>query len=571
MDTWLSALPWIEHHALSVLIFLPLVGALLLALPIFHPGHDEDGRRARAFGLIITLLTFLVSLGVLQEFRPDGGMQFQEQHAWMPALGISYVLGIDGISLVLILLTTLLMPIVVFASASVKRRTRGYLASMLLLETAMIGTLAALDLFLFYLFWEAMLAPMYLIIGIWGGAGRVHAALKFVLYTAVGSFLMLIGVLYLVWSGYAQTGHVSFLLSDLFQIKLAYREELWLFAAFALAFAIKVPLFPLHTWLPNAHVEAPTGGSVVLAAVLLKMGIYGLLRFAFPLFPRAAAAFAPYLALLAVVRIVYGALVAWAQSDMKKLVAYSSVSHLGYCVLGVAAGSVTALSGSVFQMLSHGFTTGALFLLVGVLYERRHTRAISEYGGLAAQMPVFAFCFLVFVLGSIALPLTTGFIGEFMVLAGSFKAFQLLTGIALAGVIVGAVYMLTLYLKTMYGELDETRNGGLPDLSWREATVLAPLLVLTIVLGVYPQPVLRHISPAAEGYLRVMQDRRDFLNSISSPSPSGDRESYPDGSVPVRGPARTAEGDVHGDVQVHVQGDVLGDASRRVRFDGGRS
>ena len=511
MLDWLKMLPWLHDHALSVLIFAPLAGAGLLALPAFGPERDLESRRARAFALMVTLLVFLLSLGILAGFDPAARHQYEETHPWMPMFGISYALGLDGIALALVMLTTLLMPIVVVASAAIKRRGRGYLACMLFLETAVLGSLLSLDLFLFYVFWEAMLAPMYFIIGIWGGERRVHAALKFVLYTVGGSFLMLIALFYLAWRFQQQTGEVSFLLERLLQTRLGAAEEIWLFAAFALAFGIKVPIFPLHTWLPDAHVEAPTGGSVVLAGILLKMGIFGFLRFAYPLFPRAALVCAPWLGLLAIIGIVYGALVAWAQTDIKKMIAYSSVSHLGYCVLGLAACSAAALSGAVFQMLSHGFTTGALFLIVGVLYERRHTREIGEYGGLASRMPLFAFCFLVFTLGSIALPLTTGFIGEFLILSGSYPRFPILTAAALLGVILGAVYMLTLYMRTMYGEIDGAKNGTLADLRAREVFTLAPLLVLVLALGVYPQPVLSRVTPAVTALVQKMAERRESL------------------------------------------------------------
>ena len=405
-----------------------------------------------------------------------------------------------------------LMPIIVIASPSVHERPRGYLANMLVLETAMLGTLAALDVFLFYVFWELMLAPMYFIIGIWGGKRRIYATLKFVLYTVFGSVLMLVAIFYVVWRHYEQQGEVTFLLEQLVRYtNLTHLEELWLFGAFALAFGIKVPLFPFHTWLPDAHVEAPTGGSVVLAGVLLKMGLYGFLRFAYPLFPRGAEAFAPYIAVLAVIGVVYGALVAWAQTDIKKLVAYSSVSHLGYCVLGVVAFNVVSTSGAMYQMLNHGITTGALFLLVGVLYDRKHTRLIADYGGLASKIPVFAFLFLVFTFSSIALPLTNGFIGEFLILAGSFKVYPWHTAVAGVGVILGAVYMLTLYMKTTFGELDEKKNGDLKDVTSRELCAFVPLLVLVFVMGIYPQPFLKLMEPTLGRYISAVKARGEAL------------------------------------------------------------
>ena len=504
----LSQLPLI-----SLIIFLPLVAAVLLYLPVFSGSDEKTYAKARGFAYVITIINFLFSLLFLKGFDPTGGMQFKETYEWIPSFGISYAVGIDGISLWLVLLTTFLMPIIVIASSSVHNRVRGYLVSMLVLETAMLGTLVSLDVFLFYVFWELMLAPMYFIIGIWGGKRRIYATLKFVLYTVIGSLLMLVAIMFVVWKHYEQTGDVTFLLDSLVQnTKLTFESELWLFAAFALAFGIKVPIFPFHTWLPDAHVEAPTGGSVVLAGVLLKMGLYGFIRFAYPLFPRGAEVFAPYIALLAVIGIIYGALVAWAQSDMKKLVAYSSVSHLGYCVLGFVAFNTTSVSGSIYQMLNHGISTPALFLLVGVLYDRKHTRLIADYGGIAGKLPVFAFLFLVFTLSSIALPLTNGFVGEFLILIGSFQTFPLLVSISVIGVILGAVYMLTLYLKTMFGELDEEKNGDLTDVTGRELATFAPLLFLVFYMGLFPNVFLAKMEPTLNSYIQAVEEKRDRLN-----------------------------------------------------------
>lgn len=510
-------LAFADFPFLSVLTFFPLCAAVLLyVLPIFTADRDHEGSLARGFSLVVTLGVFLISLLMLREFNSaDTGYQFVEKTDWISYFGISYYLGLDGISLWLVMLTTFLMPIVVIASVSVHEKVRGYLASMLVLESAMLGTLVSLDVFLFYVFWELMLAPMYFIIGIWGGKRRIYATIKFVLYTVVGSLLMLVAIFYVVWRFYEQQGHVTFLLEELvLYTNLTLKEELWLFAAFALAFGIKVPIFPFHTWLPDAHVEAPTGGSVVLAGVLLKMGLYGFIRFAYPLFPRGAELFAPFIAVLAVIGIVYGALVAWAQTDMKKLVAYSSVSHLGYCVLGFVAFNTVSATGSVYQMLNHGISTGALFLLVGVLYDRKHTRLIADYGGLTAKVPLFAFLFLVFTLSSIALPLTNGFVGEFLILTGSFKTFPWLTVIATSGVVLGAVYMLTLYLKTMYGELDEQKNGDLTDVSARELVTFAPLLVMVFWMGLYPQPFLKVIEPSMQSYLTMVRERASALHSF---------------------------------------------------------
>lgn len=495
---------------LSLLVFLPACGSLLLyALPFFSSKNDPGAERARYFSAGLSLAVFVLSLVMAFEFQAGvAGVQFEEKLSWIPSFGISYSVGVDGISLFLVLLTTLLMPIVLFGSSSIKAMRRGYLATMLVLQSAMTGTFVALDVFLFYVFWELMLTPMYFIIGIWGGPRRLYATIKFVLYTFLGSVLMLVAVIYVVWSYYAETQQITFNLSTLIAgTSFSLAEELWLFAAFGLAFAIKIPLFPFHTWLPDAHVEAPTGGSVILAGVLLKMGLYGFIRFAWPLFPNAASLLAPAIGAIAVIGIVYGALVAWAQSDMKKLVAYSSVSHLGFCVLGFVAGTVSSTTGSIYQMLNHGISTGALFLIVGVLYDRKHTRMIADYAGLAAKVPVFAFLFMVFTLSSIGLPLTNGFVGEFLILSGSFQIYPLLTGIALFAVILGAVYMLTLYLKTMYGNLDEAKNGDLTDVNRTELALFIPLVLLVIFMGVYPQPFLRVMEPSVESYIHAIEGR----------------------------------------------------------------
>ena len=508
-----------SHQLLSTIVFAPLLAAVLLyLLPFFRPAVDAHGKNAKGFVLIVTLGVFVLSLSLITGFNSASPeMQFVETASWIPMFGITYRIGVDGISLWLVILTTFLMPIVVMASHSVHKYLRGYLANMLVLQTAMLGTLVSLDVFLFYVFWELMLAPMYFIIGIWGGKRRIYATLKFVLYTVIGSLLMLVAILYAVWKCYEQTGEVSFLLSTLAsKTTFSLTEEVWLFAAFALAFGIKVPIFPFHTWLPDAHVEAPTGGSVVLAGVLLKMGLYGFIRFAYPLFPRGAEIFTPYIATLAVIGIVYGALVAWAQKDMKKLVAYSSVSHLGYCVLGFVAFNTVAVTGSIYQMLNHGISTGALFLLVGVLYDRKHTRLIADYGGLAGKIPVFAFLFLIFTLSSIALPLTNGFVGEFLILTGSFAAFPELVTIAVLGVIFGAVYMLTLYLQTMFGEIDEAKNGDLVDVTRTELATFAPLFILVFVMGIYPTPFLKTMEPTVQSYIEQVQARRVVLNALPS-------------------------------------------------------
>jgi len=500
-------------YLLTAVTFAPLLGALCLYL--LPKGKDES--LFRVVATLWSLITLGLSLLILCSFdSTNPALQSVESVDWLPQFGIKYGMAVDGVSLVLVLLTTFLMPLVMIASKSVHDKIRGYLANMLILESAMIGTLCATDALVFYIFWELMLFPMYFLIGIWGGQRRIYATIKFVLYTVAGSVLLLVGLLYVVWQHADQAGAVTFAIADLMNTKLTLSEELWLFAACAVAFGIKVPLFPFHTWLPDAHVEAPTGGSVVLAGVLLKMGLYGFYRIAFPLFPNGAHVFAPYLATLAVIGIIYGALVAWAQGDIKKLVAYSSVSHLGYCVLGFVALNTISATGSIYQMLNHGVSTGALFLLVGVLYDRRHTRAISEYGGLASKVPVFSFLFLVFTLSSIALPLTNGFVGEFLILNGSFRVFPVLTGIAVLGVILGAVYMLTLYMKTCFGELDEKKNGELEDVKSHELMTLVPLLVAVFVMGIYPQPIIKLYEPTLKSYISQVESKRVAVTSVDS-------------------------------------------------------
>ena len=504
----------------SAIVLLPLLGGLgLLAL------DSRDHALVRRVALGITLLTFVVSLGLLTGFdgtRAD--FQFVEHYAWIPDFGVAYHVGVDGISLFLVLLTTLLSPLVVLSTwSSVTERVKEYLICFLVLETGMIGAFVAVDLFLFYVFWEVMLIPMYFLIGVWGGGRRVYAALKFLLYTLAGSLLMLVAMLYLAALHDAQFGRPSFDLLRLYALDVPADVQFWLFAAFGVSFAIKVPLFPFHTWLPDAHVEAPTGGSVILAAVLLKMGTYGFLRFALPLFPDAALAAAPLVMTLSVIGIVYGALVAMVQPDLKKLVAYSSVSHLGFVMLGVFAFNTQGTEGALYQMLGHGLSTGALFLLVGVVYERRHTRLISEYGGLWKRTPVFAAVFLVTLLSSIGLPGLNGFVGEFLILLGAFEANRLAGGVAVAGVVLGAVYMLRMYQRVMFGPLTNPANATLPDLSRREATIFAPLVGLMLLMGVYPQPFLSRMEPAVEATLARVHAAGRNVVQVAAQSGSGDR------------------------------------------------
>ena len=472
-------------NLLTVLIFLPLVGVLALA---FVPAEQKS--LLRGVALLTSLATFGVALLVATGYDAKlSGWQFEAQAAWAPGLGFGYHVGLDGIALLLELLTAFLSPIVFLSSwKAIDGRVKLFTISLLALETAMLGTFAALDLVLFYVFWEAMLIPMYVLIGVFGSDNRIYATVKFFVFTFAGSVLMLIAILFL----YTKTpaGSRTFDYVELMKVTLSASEQRWLFAAFAIAFAIKVPMFPLHTWLPDAHTEAPTAGSVILAGVLLKMGTFGFVRYALPLFPSAALEAQPIIGWLGVVGIVYGALMCMAQKDMKRLIAYSSVSHLGFVMLGLAALSPEAVTGAVYQMLNHGVSTGLLFLSIGFLYERRHTRAIEEYGGLAAVTPGIAAVFLIATLASVGLPTTNGFVGEFLILSGTFLSRaahgEAMTIVAATGVILGAVYMLWLYQKVFFGPVKVPANAHLKDLSVREWVVALPLVVAIGYMGVMP-------------------------------------------------------------------------------------
>jgi NADH-quinone oxidoreductase subunit M len=491
---------------LSTIVFLPLAGALLL-LPFRNGEHDDAIRRIALGASLVTFAATLVLWGMFDPASAD--FQLVERYGWIPAFGIQYALGVDGITLFLIVLTAFLTPIALLSSwESVQRKVKEFSIFILVLETAMLGVFAALDLFLFYVFWDAMLIPMYFLIGIWGYERRVYAAVKFILYTMAGSVLMLVAIIGLAYLASVQTGAYTFDIVDLYRLDLSPRTQFWFFLAFALAFAIKVPLFPFHTWLPDAHVEAPTAGSVILAGVLLKMGTYGLVRFAFPLFPDAALYFAPLIGVLAVVGIVYGALVAMVQPDLKKLVAYSSVSHLGFVVLGICAMNVQGVQGAVYQMLNHGVSTGALFLLVGMLSDRRHTRLIAEFGGLKSVMPRLTAAFLVITLSSIALPGLNGFVGEFLILLGAFRWAPRFAVVAATGVILSAVYMLWMFQRVNHGPLTHEENASLPDLSRREWVVIAPTVVMAIVMGVLPMPFLRPMEPAVDRLVRQVMEHQ---------------------------------------------------------------
>jgi NADH-quinone oxidoreductase subunit M len=489
---------------LSLVIFLPLAGAILLLFI-----ENRDGRRdgiIRQVALGVSLLTFVASLALWRGFDPSGPeFQFIERHAWVPAFGIDYYIGVDGISLLLIILTGFLTPLALLSSwPSIDRKVKEFSIFMLILETALIGVFASLDLFLFYVFWDVVLIPMYFIIGIWGYDRRIYAAIKFILYTMAGSVLMLIAIIGLAFLHNNATGAYSFDYLRLLELQLSPSTQTWFFLAFALAFAIKVPLFPLHTWLPDAHVEAPTAGSIILAGVLLKMGTYGLVRFAFPLFPQAAVEFAPWLALLSIVGIVYGALVAMVQPDLKKLVAYSSVSHLGFVVLGTCAMNMQGLQGAVYQMLNHGVSTGALFMIVGMLSDRRHTRLIAEYGGLKNVVPRLVAVFFLITLSSIALPGLNGFVGEFLILIGAYRVSWQWGAFSATAAILSAVYMLWMFQRVNYGPITNPKNEKLADLTPREWFALGPLAVMAVVMGIVPNLFLAPTQPAANRIVKRM-------------------------------------------------------------------
>jgi NADH-quinone oxidoreductase subunit M len=468
---------------LSVTIFLPLAGALLIAL---LRGDDEPTKRnARWIALWTTLVTLAVSLVLLLHFDPSSAeFQFLERRPWLAGT-INYEVGVDGISLPFVILTTALLPICILASwKSVQYRVKEYMIAFLVLETMMVGTFAALDLVVFYLFFEGGLIPMFLIIGVWGGPRRVYASFKFFLYTLLGSVLMLLAIIAMY--GEAGTTDIVALLAHDFPRSL----QTWAWLAFFASFAVKLPMWPVHTWLPDAHVEAPTAGSVILAAILLKMGGYGFLRFSLPMFPLASVDFTPLIYTLSVIAIVYTSLVALVQEDVKKLIAYSSVAHMGFVTMGIFAGNHQGIAGSVFQMISHGIVSGALFLCVGVIYDRMHTREIAAYGGLVNRMPVYAAIFMLFTLANVGLPGTTGFIGEFLTLLGTFRVNTLVATFATLGLILSACYALWLYRKVMFGVLDKPSLAGILDVETREIVIFAPLVILAIWFGVYPKPVL---------------------------------------------------------------------------------
>ena len=527
--------PYVDAYLISWVVFLPLASGLLLLLASALTGFllRSNGLPPLVWqvgAMASASLTFLVSvLGLWGRFDPEEtGYQLVERVPWLPEYGIHYFVGIDGISLVLVILTTFLTPVVLLASwKEIERSPRSYLFFMLALETAMLGTFVSLNLFQFYMLWEVMLVPMYFIIGIWGGPGRIYAATKFFLFTLAGSLLMLVAMVIVYRLNFEQGGALNFdlvrsvgagapgipLLETVIPATSAdgvswWQTQIWLFAAFAIAFGVKVPMVPVHTWLPDAHVEAPTGGSVILAGVLLKMGAYGFLRFALPLFPDATREVVPWMFGLALLGIIYGSLVAMVQRDVKKLVAYSSVAHMGFVMLGIFALNLQGLTGSVLQMVNHGLSTGALFVLVGFIYARRHTRDISEFGGLAKPMPVFAALFGVVVMSSIGLPALNGFVGEFLILLGTFGANPWVAVIATTGVVLAAAYMLWMYRRVVFGPLDKPENRGLIDLDLRERLAIVLLVIPIVWIGVYPDPLLRRIEPSVSLLLQEMELRQ---------------------------------------------------------------
>jgi NADH-quinone oxidoreductase subunit M len=491
------------NHLLSWVLFTPLIGmGVLLLIP------SSQKNLIRIWANLAALAGFLVSLPLVFGFDKNAdGFQFVERADWIPSLGVHYAIGIDGISLLMVMLTTVIGVIAILSSwSAIQERTKEYYAMFLLQQVGMIGVFISLDFFMFFVFWEMVLVPMYFIIGVWGGPRKLYASIKFFLYTLAGGALMLLGILTLYFQHFRQFGFYTFEISELMKLHLSPALEQWVFWAFFIGFAIKVPMFPFHTWLPDAHVEAPTAGSVVLASVLLKMGTYGFIRFSLPLLPQASidTTIVQALAVLSIIGIIYGALVSLVQQDWKKLVAYSSVSHLGFCTLGIFAMNPNGLAGSVIQQVNHGISTGMLFLAVGVMYERRHTRELKEYGGLGHVMPVYSVIFAFAMLSSAGLPLLNGFIGEFTILQGAFEANRIWAACAVTGVILGAAYLLVMYQKTVLGQVTNPKNLRLPDMNLREIAVFLPLIAWAIWIGIYPQPYFAVLEkPVAQIVERV--------------------------------------------------------------------
>src|SRR6476660_9346807 len=482
-------------YYLSIILFTPLVGALLLLLV-----NKQNENAIRWIANITAFIGFIISVPLLFWYNPQGPeFQFQERLPWIPSIGAEYFIGIDGLSVLLILLTTMMGFIAILSSwNAITERVKEYYIFLLVLQSGMIGAFMALDFLLFFLIWEVMLVPMYFLIGIWGSANRLYSAIKFFLYTLVGSVIMLLGILALYFAYHSAPGVYTFDITQYSKFGFDGRLQWWVFLAFFCGFAVKVPMFPLHTWLPDAHTDAPTAGSVILAAVMLKMGTYGFLRFSLPILPEGTRAFVPMMVVLSIIGIVYGSLVALAQKDWKRLVAYSSVAHMAMVMLGMFALNPVGLTGSIIQQLNHGISTGGLFLLVGVVYERRHTREISEYGGLSKVMPVYAAIFLVMTMSSIGLPTLNGFIGELLILQGVFVANKTWAAFAGSGVVLGAAYMLYLYQRTMFGKIENPKNERLFDLNQREFVTFAPLLILAVWMGLYPAPIIRRLETSVQ-------------------------------------------------------------------------
>jgi len=505
-----------HDHILTIILFAPLVGMV----PLFFMSR-ENKAAIRWWSNIVLFVDFLLSLPLVfwftSEPAQEGLFKFVERHAWIPSIGAEYHLGIDGISFLLIMLTTVLGFLSVLSSwTAIEERTKEYYAMFMLLQVGMLGVFMSIDFFLFYVFWEVMLVPMYFIIGVWGGPRKLYAAIKFFLYTLAGSVLMLLGILVLYFQYHTDTGTYTFALTELMQHAHSWPPQmaLWVFWAFMIGFAIKVPMFPFHTWLPDAHVEAPTAGSVILAGVLLKMGTYGFIRFSLPLLPQASSnpRVVKWMVYLSIIAIVYGALVSLMQRDMKKLIAYSSVSHLGFCTLGIFALNPHGLSGSIIQQINHGISTGALFLIVGLIYERRHTREIKELGGLSNVMPVYATLFMIVMLSSIGLPLLNGFIGEFTILQGAFEANWHWAAWAVSGIVLGAAYLLWLYQRTMFGACDNPKNQVLKDLNFREIMTLVPLILWAFWIGLYPKPYFKVLDEPVKAIVQSVNP--DFYKGV---------------------------------------------------------
>ena len=528
----------LQFPILSLIAYLPLLGAfLILALP------KESKGGIRWSALAFTLASFAASLWLPAYFdasTPE--MQFVEAFSWIPTIGVTYLFGLDGISLWLVMLTTFLSVIAVICSwESITMRLKEYYIFLLLLETGMLGVFFSLDFFLFYVFWEVMLVPMYFLIGVWGSERRLYSAIKFFLYTLFGSVIMLLGILAVYYYHGAQTGAYTFdvlrlmkvsypstPLFTLLGVPFSFQDLVWL--SFFMSFAIKVPMFPFHTWLPDAHTDAPTAGSVILAGVLLKMGTYGFIRFNLPMFPEATKHFVPMMMTLSIIAIIYGAMVCMVQPDMKRLIAYSSVSHMGFITLGMFALNAQGIQGSIIQMVNHGLSTGALFLIVGLIYDRRHTRLISELGGLSKQMPVYATLFAIIMLSSMGLPGLNGFIGEFLILVGAFKANYLWAAFAVSGIVLGAAYMLWLYQRTMFGALENPKNAALQDLSPREMTTLVPIVIMCFWIGLYPSPFLSRMEASVNFILaRIHNEQPVAAQPVLSP----ERSRRVEGAAPV--------------------------------------